>query len=109
MPTTYTSRFMSDRLFTPRFFVMCGFTFTVFLSAFQLLPTAPFRILHLGGSTVAAGAFLGFLTCASAISAPFTGALSDRIGRRRLLLGCSLVLTLFSALYGVVSSYRVML
>jgi hypothetical protein len=22
---------------------MCGFTFTVFLSAFQLLPTAPFR------------------------------------------------------------------
>ena len=30
-----------DRLFTPRFFVMCGFTFTVFLSAFQLLPTAP--------------------------------------------------------------------
>ena len=30
----------SERLFTPRFFVMCGFTFTVFLSAFQLLPTA---------------------------------------------------------------------
>ncbi len=28
----------SDRLFTPHFFVMCGFTFTVFLSAFQLLP-----------------------------------------------------------------------
>ena len=35
-----------DRLFTPRFFTMCGFTFTVFLSAFQLLPTAPFRILR---------------------------------------------------------------
>jgi hypothetical protein len=47
---------MSDRLFTPRFFVMCGFTFTVFLSAFQLLPTAPFRILELGGSTFASGA-----------------------------------------------------
>ena len=26
---------------------MCGFTFTVFLSAFQLLPTAPYRILEL--------------------------------------------------------------
>jgi len=25
-------------LFTPRFFMMCGFTFTVFLSFFQLLP-----------------------------------------------------------------------
>lgn len=31
-----------DRLFSPRFFLMCGFSFTVFLSAFQLFPTAPF-------------------------------------------------------------------
>lgn len=41
-----------NRLFTPPFFVMCGFTFTVFLSVFQLLPTAPFRIIELGGSTL---------------------------------------------------------
>jgi hypothetical protein len=40
----------TDRLFTPRFFLMCGFSFTVFLSAFQLLPTAPYRILDLGGT-----------------------------------------------------------
>ena len=51
---------MADRLFTPRFCVMCGFSFTVFLSAFQLLPTAPFHILELGGGTSAAGLFLGF-------------------------------------------------
>lgn len=56
---------MSDRLFTPRFFVMCGFTFTVFLSAFQLLPTAPYHIKDLGGGTFAAGLFLGFLTACS--------------------------------------------
>ena len=56
----------SDRLFSPRFFVMCGFNFAVFLSAFQLLPTAPFRIGDLGGSAVAAGLFLGFLTYSSA-------------------------------------------
>ena len=62
-----------EPLFTPRFFVMCGFSFTVFLSAFQLLPTAPYRILELGGSEVAAGMFLGFLTYASAFSAPITG------------------------------------
>ena len=30
----------AESLFTPRFFVMCGFTFTVFLSLFQLIPTA---------------------------------------------------------------------
>src|SRR5215218_9524638 len=108
-PTTYTWRFMSDRLFTPRFFVMCGFTFTVFLSAFQLLPTAPFRIQELGGSTFASGLFLGLLTYASALSAPLTGAIADRIGRRRTLLIASGVILLCAIGYGTTASYRVML
>src|SRR5439155_260695 len=108
-PTTYTSRFMSDRLFTPRFFVMCGFTFTVFLSAFQLLPTAPFRIQELGGSTFASGLFLGFLTYASAASAPLTGAIADRIGRRRTLMISSSVILLCAIGYGSTTSYRLML
>src|SRR5260221_1278679 len=96
-----------ERLFTPRFFTMCGFTFTVFLSAFQLLPTAPFRILDTGGSTFAAGLFLGFLTYASAFSAPFTGALADRVGKRRMLILTSLVLAGFSVAYGLSTSYVV--
>jgi MFS family permease len=100
---------MSDRLFTPRFFVMCGFTFTVFLSAFQLLPTAPFRILELGGTTFASGLFLGFLTYASALSAPLTGAIADRIGRRRTLIVASAVIMLCAIGYGTTTSYRVML
>jgi putative ABC transport system permease protein len=37
-PSTVRSHRSWIVLFTPRFFVMCGFTFTVFLSAFQLLP-----------------------------------------------------------------------
>ena len=66
---------MSDRLFTPRFLIMCAYSFTVFVSLFQLLPTAPFHVIHdLGGSTTAAGLFLGFLTFASAAAAPITGA-----------------------------------
>ncbi len=100
---------MSDRLFTPRFFIMCGFTFTVFLSAFQLLPTAPFRIQELGGSTFASGLFLGFLTYASAASAPVTGAIADRIGRRRTLIIASGVILLCAIGYGVTASYPVML
>jgi MFS family permease len=98
-----------DRLFTARFFVMCGFTFTVFLSAFQLLPTAPFRILSLGGSETVAGLFLGFLTYASAASAPFTGALADRAGKRRILLVTSLAIAGFSAAYAFVASVPLML
>jgi len=84
----------SDRLFTPRFFLMCGFTFTVFLSAFQLLPTAPFHIRDLGGSTFASGLYLGFLTYASALSAPLTGAFADRVGQRRILIVSGLALTI---------------
>jgi MFS family permease len=98
-----------DRLFTPRFFLMCGFSFTVFLSAFQLLPTAPFRILALGGSEFVAGLFLGFLTYASAFSAPFTGALADRIGKRRILLVSSIAIACFSTAYAFISSVALML
>ena len=94
-------------LFTRRFFMMCGFTFTVFLSLFQLLPTAPFRILDLGGSTGIAGLFLGMLTYASALSAPVTGALADRIGKRRMLLITSVAIAGFSVAYALSRSYWV--
>ena len=100
---------MPDRLFTPRFFVMCGFSFTVFLSAFQLLPTAPYHIIDLGGSTFASGMFLGFLTYSSAFSAPLTGALADRIGQRRVLMISSLALVGFSLAYAVITDVRVLL
>ena len=99
----------NDRLFTSGFFVMCGFTFTVFLSAFQLLPTAPFHILDLGGSTFASGLFLGFLTYSSAFSAPLTGAFVDRAGQRRVLLTSSLALVMFSLAYAVITSVPVLL
>jgi MFS family permease len=85
---------------------MCGFTFTVFLSAFMLLPTAPFRILDLGGSEAEAGLFLGLLTYASAFSAPVTGALADRIGKRRMLVTSGVALTLFAVAYGLTTGYR---
>ncbi|HSG02021.1 MAG TPA: MFS transporter [Vicinamibacterales bacterium] len=97
---------MSDRLFTPRFFTMCGFSFTVFVSLFQLLPTAPYHLIDLGGSTVVAGLFLGMLTYSSALSAPFTGSVVDRIGHRRVLIVVSLVLAGMSALYAVLPGYH---
>jgi MFS family permease len=99
----------SERLFSPLFFLMCGFTFTVFLSAFQLLPTAPFHILDLGGSTFAAGMFLGFLTYSSAFSAPLTGAFADRVGARRVLIISSAALTVFSLLYAILTDFRIVL
>jgi MFS family permease len=98
-----------DRLFTPRFFIVWSYSFTVFLSAFQLLPTAPFHILKLGGSGLEAGLFLGFLTYASAISAPITGAVADRFGKRRVLLIASLAIMVFSLLYAIAPTYHIIL
>ena len=88
---------------------MWSYNFTVFVSAFQLLPTAPFHILQLGGSQTAAGLFLGFLTYASAVSAPITGALGDRFGKRRMLIVASVAITVFSLLYAIAPSYQLIL
>jgi MFS family permease len=99
----------TDRLFTPRFFLMCSFTVTVFLSVFQLIPVSPFHINDLGGGPLASGLFLGLLTFASAWSAPFTGAYADHIGRRRTLVIASLGLAGFSASYAFIDNYRVLL
>jgi MFS family permease len=98
----------ADRLFTARFALMGSFSFTVFLSLFQLLPTAPFHILALGGTSVEAGLFLGLLTYASALSAPITGAVADRLGKRRVLIVASVAIMGFSILYALAPSYHVM-
>lgn len=98
-----------EALFTPKFFALFTFTFTVFISLFQLLPTAPYRILAIGGSTASAGLFLGGLTYASALSAPFTGSLVDRLGQRRVLIVTSLIIAAFSVLYSITTNHVLMI
>lgn len=90
---------MPERLFTARFVTMFCYSFTVFVSVFQLLPAAPYRVLALGGSTAIAGLFQGVLTFSSAASAAFTGPITDRLGHRPVLIVVSLILA------GVTGSY----
>jgi MFS family permease len=91
-----------ERLVTWPFLRLCLCTFIAFIAAFQLFPTIPFRLLSLGVSRAGAGGFLTVYTWASALSAPFTGAIADRFGRRRMLMVAAAAFALFSALYGVV-------
>jgi MFS family permease len=98
-----------ERLLTPRFVTMWSYSFTVFISLFQLLPAAPYRVIDLGGSTAEAGLFLGLLTYASAFSAPLTGSIADRFGQRRVLIIVSLILAAISLSYAFMTSYKIML
>jgi len=100
---------MSDRLFTPRFITMFCYSFTVFVSVFQLLPAAPYRILELGGTTAVAGLFQGVLTFSSAFSAAFTGPITDRLGHRPVLITVSVILTFVTASYAFIQDYQLML
>jgi MFS family permease len=88
-------------LLTAPFITMWVMSFTVFVSLFMLLPVVPFQILAEGGTETQAGLFMGLLTYSSGLSALFTGALSDHIGRRRQLLICASGIIACVLLYAV--------
>lgn len=100
---------MPEPLFTRRFIGLWAFAFITFFSAFQLLPAIPFRILQLGGSKTTAGWFLTAYTFASAFAAPVMGTVADHVGRKRLLMGASLLFIVFSLAYGVVTRVPLLL
>ena len=78
------------------------------MSAFDLRPRR-FTSSRSAVREAEAGLFLGFLTYSSALSAPITGAIGDRIGKRRILITASLAITVFSLLYAVAPSYQLIL
>lgn len=90
-----------EPLFTGAFVTMWAFSFAVFLSLFMLLPVVPFQVLAEGGTETEAGLFMGLLTYSSGLSALFTGALSDHIGRRKQLIICAVGIVSCVLLYGV--------
>ncbi len=90
-----------EPLFTGPFIAMWAFSFSVFVSLFMLLPVVPFQVLAEGGTEAEAGLFMGLLTYSSGLSALFTGALSDHIGRRKQLIICAFAITTCVLLYGV--------
>lgn len=92
-------------LLSAAFLELCLFNFAASAAVFALLPVAPFRILGLGGGTDAAGLFLGALTLASALSAPWTGGLGDALGQGRVLGLAATGLALLFALFGFVESW----
>ena len=79
---------------------MFGLTFVTFFAAFQLFPTAPLQLRHLGASLGESGRFMTVFTAGSSLGALVTGPLGDRIGQRRMVVGCALGFGLLLGAYG---------
>jgi DHA1 family tetracycline resistance protein-like MFS transporter len=67
-------------------FVVCLAVFVDMLGFGIILPSLPYRAEHLGGAGVWVGAILTAYAVAQFVAAPVLGTLSDRYGRRRILL-----------------------
>ena len=97
---------MRDPLFTPRFFIMCAYSFTVFVSVFQLLPTAPYHVVELGRHRGRGGPVSRLPDlCVGASRLRSRGRLATAGAAARVHRGQP-VLALFTASYALIRDYR---
>tara|TARA_B110000116_G_scaffold76663_1_gene66500 strand:- start:46 stop:459 length:414 start_codon:yes stop_codon:yes gene_type:complete len=86
---------VGDRLLTGRFLVLCGGSLAYFLALGSTWPVIPAFVEHdLGGGGLAVGLSVGAFGFSAAILRPLVGPLGDRRGRRFLLVGGALVVSL---------------
>jgi DHA1 family multidrug resistance protein-like MFS transporter len=82
----------------PALLVACGIALVTYLGAYMRLPLVPLFARRLGASTVEVGMInAGFMLSATLLSLPL-GLMSDRLGRRRLILAGMAVSCLTSVL-----------
>lgn len=78
--------------------------FLIYFGFSMIIPVVPALIVEYGVSTMHLGFVLAIYSIASFISAPFFGLLSDKVGRRPLLLGGLIVFAFSFFIFGVFSS-----
>lgn len=94
-----------ERLLTLRFGVVVGSGFAYFLSLGMLLPVLPLYVEHrLGGGSVDVGIAVGALFVGAVFLRPYVGRIGDRIGRRRLIVGGALVVSVAAVSYSAATS-----
>ena len=79
-------------------------TFFHFASLYYLLPTLPFYVQHLGGTTYEVGLVVGVFALASLLVRPLVGVWMDRAGRRGFLLVGAVIYVLASVGYLAIRS-----
>jgi MFS family permease len=80
----------SESIFTLQFWLLCMSSFLFFASFNMLIPELPDYLSSLGGEEYK-GLIIGLFTVTAAVSRPFSGKLTDRIGRVPVMAFGSLV------------------
>ncbi|GAB4400939.1 MAG: MFS transporter [Microscillaceae bacterium] len=90
----------SDTIYTPRFLRLCASSFLFFASFSMILPELPAYLSQLGGAEYK-GLIISLFTLAAALSRPFSGKLTDHIGRKPVIFLGILVSLLAGLFYTV--------
>jgi MFS family permease len=96
-------------LFTTQYILLIATTMTFFGSMYFMLPVLPRYAVLLGADPAAVGLVTGAFTITALLARPYAGGLSDRVGRKPLFLGGSLVFTLAPVTYILVDSISLLL
>ncbi len=89
-----------DRIFSAPFILLCSSSFLFFASFGMILPELPAYLTSLGGADYK-GYIISLFTLAAAISRPFSGKLTDTIGRTPVIFFGIFVSFLMGLLYPI--------
>lgn len=93
----------SQSVYTLKFWLLCASSFLFSSSFNMLIPELPAYLAGLGGSEYK-GYIIGLFTVTAGLSRPFSGRLTDTVGRVPVMLIGSLVCTVCSLLYPLLST-----
>lgn len=100
---------MSRRAFLKRVGVLMGIVFVDMLGFLIVLPLLPFYAEDLGASESMVGVLISAFAFAQLVTSPFWGRLSDRYGRRPMILLGLILSALSYALFGLAETVVVLL
>ena len=102
MPTSKKPSIYTDRTLILLFIV----SFAVSLGMNSIIPIWPLYIMSFGATVLEAGYVISLSGIAGAVLTGFSGIISDRIGRRRIILASIILATISPLLYMVAGSWR---
>ena len=98
------------RLVTPVFLLVMLSTFAYFTAVGMITPTLPLYVEGpLGGSNFGVGVTVGAFAITAVLLRPFVGRLSDKRGRRLLIIGGGLIVAISIAGYALAESLTTLL